>query len=214
MSKIKTPRQKKQLSLTRDHRAPTAGSAKTKRTNSAAEKRRSHQQERHAVDQVLHKLGAEPDEDQLIDAELAAKITGRLTQGRGVKKPPDIPLKKAVQIRAQRRSAEVEQYIVEQAPDARKALHAIRKAIRKAVPEALETISYKIPTFVLDGRVVLHVAAWKKHISVYPANAELRRTFATELEAYDLEKSTIRFPLDEPMPLEFIARLALFRARG
>ena len=111
-------------------------------------------------------------------------------------------------------NATVDQYIRAQSPDAQKALEAIRKAIRNAVPGSEETISYKIPTFTLNDRVVLYVAAWKNHISVYPANSELRRVFAKELEAYDVEKSTIRLPLDEAMPLDFIAAIAEFRARG
>lgn len=103
MSKAKTPRQKKQLSLARDHRALKTESPSANPKNVAAAKRRSHQQERHAVDQVLHSLGHSPDEDELIDVEIAAKTTGQLQHERSFKKTPDVPLKNAVDKKAQQR---------------------------------------------------------------------------------------------------------------
>ncbi|HET7814023.1 MAG TPA: hypothetical protein VFL13_06590 [Candidatus Baltobacteraceae bacterium] len=104
MSKAKTPREKKQLSLKRDHRATPPANGKPNPKNVAAAKRRSHQQERHAVDQVLHTIGPVPDEDELIDVEIAAKVTGQQQHSRAFKKTPDVPLKKVVEAKSERRN--------------------------------------------------------------------------------------------------------------
>ena len=59
-------------------------------------------------------------------------------------------------------------YLEGLAPEARTRLDAIRATIRDIVPDAIETISYGIPTFTLAGRAIVHVAAWKHHLSLYP----------------------------------------------
>ena len=109
-------------------------------------------------------------------------------------------------------SASVDAYIASQLPAARRALESVRRAIRSAVPEAGETISYKIPTFTLDGTMVLSYAAWKNHYSVYPANDRVLAAFATELAAHDVKNSTVRFRYSEPVPVDLIQRIAAFRA--
>jgi uncharacterized protein YdhG (YjbR/CyaY superfamily) len=98
-------------------------------------------------------------------------------------------------------------------PAARRALERVRSIVRKAVPDADETISYQIPTYKLQGRPVLYFAAFKEHYSVYPSNAMLVAVFKDELEPYEKSKGTIRFPLSEPVPVKLIERLAKFRAK-
>lgn len=93
-------------------------------------------------------------------------------------------------------------------------LKRVRTAIRKAVPGAQETISYKIPTFKLNGRSVLYFAGWKEHYSLYPSSARMIAKFKKELADYEYnDKGTIRFPLDGPVPEELIAGIARFRVR-
>jgi len=93
-------------------------------------------------------------------------------------------------------------------------LQTVRRAIRKAVPKADEVISYQIAAYKLEGGTVLYFAGWKKHYSLYPANARLVAAFKKELAPYEVnDKGTIRFPLDKPVPVTLIARLAKFRAR-
>lgn len=91
-------------------------------------------------------------------------------------------------------------------------LERVRRAIRKAVPQAEERISYNIPTYKLRGKILLHFAGWARHYSIYPANTRLREAFEDELAPYTVEKSTLRFSLERPVPVELIERIAKFRA--
>jgi len=107
----------------------------------------------------------------------------------------------------------VTQYIASQPKTARAVLARVRIAIRKALPGAEEVISYHIPTYKLKGRVVLYFAGWKKHYSLYPCGPRIVAAFKEKLEPYEVQKSTIRFPLSEPVPASLIAGIAKLRAR-
>ncbi|MGK8505342.1 iron chaperone [Nocardia asiatica] len=103
--------------------------------------------------------------------------------------------------------ADIDAYLAGFPEDVREILSGIRAAIRRALPEATEAISYDIPTFKLRGRNVVHFAGWKQHVSLYPipdGDPALER----ELEPYRAGKGTLRFRLGEPVPYELIARLA------
>ncbi|HEX3671030.1 MAG TPA: DUF1801 domain-containing protein [Candidatus Cybelea sp.] len=91
-------------------------------------------------------------------------------------------------------------------------IERVRRAIRSAVPDCDETIAYNIPTCKLKGSTVLHFAAWKNFVSLYPANSRVVAEFGDELEPYLVEKSTLRFPITEALPLDLIERIAKFRA--
>ena len=94
------------------------------------------------------------------------------------------------------------------------ALTRVRRAIRRAVPDAEEAISYQIPAFRLNGRILIYFAGWASHYSLYPANDRLLAAFRDELAPYEASgKGTIRFPLDEPVPVKLIEAIAKFRAR-
>lgn len=90
-------------------------------------------------------------------------------------------------------------------------LQKIRLTIRQAAPEAEETIKYAIPTFTLKGNLI-SLAAYKKHIGLYPAPAG-DESFRKELSPYLAAKSTIRFPLDKPIPFDLIAKIVTFRVK-
>ncbi len=97
------------------------------------------------------------------------------------------------------------------APEVRTILQKIRVTIQKAAPGAEEKISYRIPTFTLEGNLV-HFAAFKNHIGFYPpvkGDAKLRQAVAI----YAGEKGNLRFPLDEAIPYALIARIVKARVR-
>jgi len=105
----------------------------------------------------------------------------------------------------------IDEYIGCFTPELQQVLKKIRSTIRKAAPEAEETISYKMPAFRLNG-VLVYFAAFKKHIGLYPpirGDAELAKAIAR----YAGPKGNLRFPLDEPMPYELIERIVKLRVK-
>ena len=106
----------------------------------------------------------------------------------------------------------VNDYIAAQPPAARRALRKVRAAIRKALPRATEGISYQIPVYKLDGRMVLYFAGFQRHYSIYPATPGVARALKKELGGLLHSKATIRFPLEESVPTRLITRIAKLRA--
>jgi uncharacterized protein YdhG (YjbR/CyaY superfamily) len=101
----------------------------------------------------------------------------------------------------------VDAYVASFPPETAATLEGVRSAIRRAAPAAQEGISYGIPAFARDGRFFVWFAGWKRHVSVYPipsADAGLTADLAPYLAA----RGTLRFPLDRPMPLALIGRVA------
>ncbi|MFZ6012644.1 MAG: iron chaperone [Bacteroidota bacterium] len=105
----------------------------------------------------------------------------------------------------------IDEYIAGFPKDIQKKLKEIRATIRKAAPQAEETIKYAMPTFTLNGNLV-HFAVYKKHIGFYPVPRSVE-AFKKQLSAYEGNKSTARFPLDEQTPLALIAKIVKFRAK-
>ena len=91
-------------------------------------------------------------------------------------------------------------------------LEQVRRAIARALPQAEETISYKIPAFRMNGRVIIYFAGFKTHYSIYPASDALLAALPGELEARRVSKGTLRFSFSEPVPEKLIERIAKFRA--
>jgi uncharacterized protein YdhG (YjbR/CyaY superfamily) len=90
-------------------------------------------------------------------------------------------------------------------------LERMRQTIRKAAPEAVEAISYQIPTFKLNGNLV-HFAAFKHHIGFYPTSSGIE-AFKKELSPYKWAKGSVQFPLDEPIPYDLVERIVAFRVK-
>lgn len=101
----------------------------------------------------------------------------------------------------------VEEYIGSFPADVQPILEQVRRAILDAVPGAGETISYQIPTITLGGRPLLYFAGWKRHVSVYPAPAG-DEALERRLRPYRSAKSTLKFPLSQPVPYDLIAQVA------
>ncbi|MFZ2490951.1 MAG: DUF1801 domain-containing protein [Thermoanaerobaculia bacterium] len=105
----------------------------------------------------------------------------------------------------------VDEYIAAFPPEVQAILEKIRRTVKTAAPEAQERISYRIPTFTLEG-VLVHFAAFKHHIGLYPpvrGDAMLEKAAAR----FAGEKGNLRFPLDQPIPYALIARIVRFRVK-
>lgn len=92
----------------------------------------------------------------------------------------------------------------------RSALEELRDLLREALPGTTETISYGIPTFDLGGQHVVHFAGYQRHVGLYPTPSGMQ-AFDGELAPYAHGKGSARFPLDEPLPVDLIRRIAVFR---
>jgi uncharacterized protein YdhG (YjbR/CyaY superfamily) len=103
----------------------------------------------------------------------------------------------------------IDEYIATFPEEIQTILQEIRATIKAAAPDAGEKISYQMPTFYLKGNLV-HFAAFKNHIGFYPTPSGVE-TFRQEIARYQGAKGSIRFPLDEPMPLDLITRIVKMR---
>ncbi len=104
-----------------------------------------------------------------------------------------------------------DEYIAGFPADVQKVLRKVRATIRKAAPEAEETINYGIPTFTLNGNLV-HFAGFKSHIGFYPTPSGIEK-FKKELSAYEWAKGSVKFPLDQPIPYALITKIVKFRVK-
>jgi uncharacterized protein YdhG (YjbR/CyaY superfamily) len=103
--------------------------------------------------------------------------------------------------------ATIDEYVGSFPVDVQAVLEEIRRRIRSALPSAQEAIRYDIPTFLVNGRSVVHFAGWKQHVSVYPVPAG-DQAFQREIQPYRAGKGTLKFPLDQPIPYHLIERVA------
>jgi uncharacterized protein YdhG (YjbR/CyaY superfamily) len=112
-----------------------------------------------------------------------------------------------------RKVATVDGYLAAVPAEARPALDKLRATIAAAIPKATETISYQILAYRLDGRMVVWCGGFKDHLSLYPASAGVRKELAAELEPYFSGKGTIRFGLDERLPVALVKKIVKVRIK-
>lgn len=110
-----------------------------------------------------------------------------------------------------RKPENIDEYISLYSGEARGKLEELRRTVRRAAPDATETISYGIPTFKLHGFLV-HFAAYKDHVSLFPTSSGVR-VFKKELTRYKTAPGTVQFPLGEPLPLDLVRRIVEFRVK-
>jgi len=108
----------------------------------------------------------------------------------------------------------VDEYIAAQPDAARPKLEQVRAAIRSAVPEAVESIGYRMPGYKLHGKPMLYFAGFKEHYSLFAASGTFFAALEDELRGYELRKGTVQFPLTTPVPVKLIRRIAKLRAAG
>jgi len=114
---------------------------------------------------------------------------------------------------AKQDGVKVRAYFASLPPDGRRRLKQLREAIRATAPKATEVISYGIPAFRLNGRILVWYAAWKNHSSLYPITGAVKRDHSDELDRYATSKGTVRFPLAKPLPSGLVKRLVKARVR-
>jgi len=103
----------------------------------------------------------------------------------------------------------IDDYISSFTKEIRDVLTEVRATIKKAAPEAMETISYGIPTFVLHGPLV-HFAAFKNHIGFY-ATPTGNEAFEKKLAGYKMGRGSVQFPLNQTMPFALISEIVKYR---
>ena len=106
----------------------------------------------------------------------------------------------------------IDEYIQTFPKDVQVILEKMRLTIRKAAPEAVEAISYQMPTFKLNGKNLVHFAAWKNHIGFYPTPSGTV-AFQKEILQYKFAKGSVQFPLDKPIPFDLVERIVVFRVK-
>ena len=105
----------------------------------------------------------------------------------------------------------IDEYIKAFPKDVQIILEKMRQTIRKAAPEAVEAISYQIPTFKLNGNLV-HFGAFKNHIGFYPTSSGIR-AFKKQLTPYKGAKGSVQFPIEKPIPYDLVRKIVKFRVK-
>jgi uncharacterized protein YdhG (YjbR/CyaY superfamily) len=91
-------------------------------------------------------------------------------------------------------------------------LEKMRQTMQQAAPEAIEAISYQMPTFKINGKNLVHFAAWKNHIGLYPTPSGIE-AFKKELSPYKMSKGSIQFPINEPIPYDLVIKIVKYRVK-
>jgi uncharacterized protein YdhG (YjbR/CyaY superfamily) len=104
----------------------------------------------------------------------------------------------------------IDEYLAPLGSEQRATLEKLRKAIKAAAPKAEECISYDIPTFRLDGKMLVSFGAWANHCAFYPG-AHALQTHQDELKSYGTSKGTIRFEAARPLPATLVRKLVKSR---
>jgi uncharacterized protein YdhG (YjbR/CyaY superfamily) len=106
----------------------------------------------------------------------------------------------------------IDEYLARVPAESRAALERLRRTIKSSAPKAVETISYQIPTFKLDGRMLVSFAAFSEHCSFFPGAGPIQ-LHQDELKSFPTSKGTIRFTPDRPLSAELVKKLVKTRMR-
>jgi uncharacterized protein YdhG (YjbR/CyaY superfamily) len=108
---------------------------------------------------------------------------------------------------------EVDDYLANLEEPKRATLQQLRRTIRSIVPDAEEIISYGMPAFRLQGRVIAGFAAFKNHLSYLPHSGSVLAELPDELAGYTTSKGALQFPIDKPLPRALVKKLIDVRLR-
>ena len=90
-------------------------------------------------------------------------------------------------------------------------LQTLRRTILDIIPDAEQIISYRVPAFRVDGKIIAGFAAFCHHLSYLPFSGSVLSQLHDELEGYTMTKSSLHFPLDEPLPTQLVKKLIAVR---
>lgn len=111
------------------------------------------------------------------------------------------------------KSISIDDYIKAFTPEVQKGLQRIRRTIKKTCPQATETISYQIPAFKLNGKMLIYFAAWKDHYSVYPIPKGDAK-FTKAISKYQTGKGTVQFKFRDDIPFDLIEQIVKFHIKS
>jgi uncharacterized protein YdhG (YjbR/CyaY superfamily) len=106
----------------------------------------------------------------------------------------------------------VEDYILSFPTEVQERLQLVRQLIKENAPEAMESISYGMPAYKLNNKPLVYFAGYSRHIGLY-ATSTGHKQFKDELSVYKQGKGSVQFPLNQPLPMDLIARIVQFRVQ-
>jgi uncharacterized protein YdhG (YjbR/CyaY superfamily) len=104
----------------------------------------------------------------------------------------------------------VDEYILLFPENVQVLLTQMRTIIKENAPKATESIAYHMPAYKLNGKVLVYFAAYKNHIGFY-ATPQSHEAFAKPLASYKQGKGSVQFPINDPLPLELIKEMVVFK---
>jgi len=105
----------------------------------------------------------------------------------------------------------VDEYLAALSADRRGPMEDLRRTIRAAAPDATEVITYKMPGFKRNGRFLVSYDAFKQHYSLFPSSDPIIDALGDRVRPYLAGKGTLRFPADQPLPLDLITEIVKIR---
>jgi uncharacterized protein YdhG (YjbR/CyaY superfamily) len=106
---------------------------------------------------------------------------------------------------------EVDEYLSAFDEPKRTTLQTLRRTILEIVPDAEQVISYRVPAFRVQGKIVAGFAAFKDHLSYLPFSGSILEQLEDELRGYTMTKSALHFPVDRPLPTSLVKKLIAVR---
>ncbi|HET9416268.1 MAG TPA: DUF1801 domain-containing protein [Candidatus Limnocylindria bacterium] len=109
--------------------------------------------------------------------------------------------------------ATVDDYMAGLPEGRRTAMEQLRATIRAVAPDATEAISYNMPAFRLDGKFFVSYDAYRRHYSLFPWTDAMVAELGDAIRPYAVGKGTLRFPADQPIPLDLVRQIVEIRLR-
>jgi uncharacterized protein YdhG (YjbR/CyaY superfamily) len=108
---------------------------------------------------------------------------------------------------------DIDRYLATLEEPKRATLAALRRSILEVVPDAEQCISYGMPAFRVDGKVVAGFAAFKHHLSYLPHSGSVLTALGDDVAGYESTKGSLHFPVDKPLPKRLVKKLVTTRMR-